>query len=386
MKQNSEKFPWLYLLLMSSITFIVILSELLPSGVLPEMSEGLNVSYSSIGLLLSVHAIASALGTIPLITMTMQINRKRLLIAILIIFGVSNLVITFSSNYFLTALSRLTLGIANVVLWPMISAYAMGLVPSNMEGKAIAVVMAGSTLGLGIGLPIMTSIGTELGWRIEFGVLTAIIFIIAILTYYILPSIEGEKKSATNSPFYIIKNKSVVICLGVTFLTIMAHYGLYTYISPLVDDFNFIGGIKLASILFGIGTIVSVLIATRSIDIHIGRLLVFMLCSRIITMVLFLLFKGMFIVSQFAFFLWGISFGSLVSIFQAAVTKQVTTGKDVATSLQSSVFNFGVLFGSALGGGILDLSSVYNIIFVSLILLIGSTIISIFSKRTYFSN
>lgn len=384
MEQKTKKFPWLYLLLMSSVTFMGILSELVPSGILPEMSKGLNVSYSSIGLLLSVHVIASAVGTIPLITMTIQMNRKRLLMSLLIVFGVSNLVIAFSPSYSLTAVARLAGGVSAGVLWPMISAYAMRLVPSDMHGRAIAVVMAGSTLGLGVGLPIITTIGTEIGWRIEFGVLAAIIFIIAILSQIILPSVDGEKRTSENSPFTIIKNKSVDICLIVTLLTIMAHYGLYTYIAPLVEHFDFVGGIKMASLIFGIGTIVSVIIAAKVIDTHLGQLTIFMLTSAIITMLLFVFFKGMFVVSHFAFFLWGVSFGSLVSMFQAAVTKQVQKGKDVATSLQSSTFNFGIVFGSALGGAILESLSVFNIIFVTIGLLIISLIISISAKKTFF--
>ncbi|MDF2699909.1 MAG: major facilitator superfamily 1, partial [Haloplasmataceae bacterium] len=382
MEPKTEKFPWIYLLLMSSVTFMAILSELVPSGILPEMSEGLQVSYYSIGLLVSVYAIASALGTIPIITMTMQMNRKKLLFLLLIIFGISNLVIAISSSYSLTAISRLAGGISAGVLWPMISAYAMHLVHSSMHGKAIAVVMAGSTLGLGVGLPIMTTIGTEVSWRIEFIVLSAIIFIIAILCQIFLPSVEGEKRTSTNSPFYIIKNKSVVICLVVTFLTIMAHYGLYTYISPLVEHFNFAGGIKVASLIFGIGTIISVIITAKVIDRNLGELTVFMLSLAFITMILFVFFKGTFIISHIAFFLWGVSFGSLVTMFQTAVTKQVDHGKDVATSLQSSTFNFGIVFGSALGGAVLNYSSVYHIIFVTIVFLIVSLLFSIFSKKT----
>ena len=171
MEKKKEAFPWLYLLLLSSVTFMGILSELVPSGILPEMSEGLHVSYSSIGLLVSVYAIASAVGTIPLITLTMQMNRKKLLTILMYIFGVSNLIIAFSPSYYLIAAARLVGGISAGVLWPMVSAYAMRLVPSKLHGRAIAVTMSGSTLGLGIGLPIMTAIGTEFGWRIEFGVL-----------------------------------------------------------------------------------------------------------------------------------------------------------------------------------------------------------------------
>ncbi|WP_084786661.1 MFS transporter [Bacillus tuaregi] len=378
-----EKFPWLYLLLLSSVTFMGILSELVPSGILPEMSEGLQVSYSSIGLLVSIYAIASTVGTIPLITLTMPMNRKKLLTILMYVFGVSNLIIAFSPSYFLIAAARLVGGISAGVLWPMVSAYAMRLVSPRQHGRAIAVTMAGSTLGLGVGLPIMTTIGTELGWRIEFGVLSAIIFAIAVLGQVILPSIAGEQRTKTNSPFYIIRNKSVVICLVVTFLTIMAHYGLYTYIAPLVEDISFAGGIKLASILFGIGTILSVVMAGKVIDTHLRALTAFMLSLAFGTMLLFVGFKGAAFISHLAFLLWGISFGALVSIFQAAVTRQVATGKDVATSLQSSTFNLGIVFGSALGGTILENLSVFHIIYVTIALLVLPILLSLFAKKTF---
>src|SRR6476469_206699 len=195
MEQKIDKFPWLYLLLLSSITFMAILSELVPSGILPEMSKGLDVSYSSIGLLVSVYAIASAVGTIPLITLTMPMNRKKILQILMVIFGVSNLIIAISPSYYLIAAARLAGGISAGVLWPMVSAYAMRMVPPQLHGRAIAVTMSGCTLGLGIGLPIMTAIGTELWLRIEFGVLSAVIFIIAILGQIFLPSISGEQRT-----------------------------------------------------------------------------------------------------------------------------------------------------------------------------------------------
>lgn len=384
MEKRKENFPWLHLILLASVTFMAILSELVPSGILPEMSAGLNASYSRIGLLVSVYAIASAVGTIPLIRLTISTNRKKLLLILLIIFGVSNLIISFSGSYTITALARLMGGISAGILWPMVSAYAMKMVPANMHGRAIAVAMSGCTLGLGIGLPIMTSIGTKISWRVEFAVLSIIIFIIAILGKIILPSISGEKRTNENSPFTIAKNKFVLICLVVTFLAIMAHYGLYTYIAPLVENFEVAGGIQIVSLVFGLGTIVSVLIAGKFVDDHLGPLTFFMLALAFVTMFIFIFFKGTFGVSHVAFFLWGVSFGALVTIFQAAVTRQVETGKDVATSLQSSTFNFGIVFGSAIGGSVLDHFSVFHIIFLTVAMLIIPIILSIFAQNTFY--
>lgn len=384
--KNRETFPWIVLSLMSSVTFMGILSELVPPGILPEMSEGLGVSYSAIGLLVSIYAISSAVFTIPLITWTMAMNRKKLLTILNIIFAVSNLVIALSPSYFVTAVARLVGGISAGVLWPMVSAYAMRLVPYHMHGRAIAVTMAGSTLGLGVGLPLFTAIGTEFGWRLEFGALSGVIFVIAILGIFILPSVEGEKRTKANSPFTIIRNKSVIICLSVTFLTIMAHYGLYTYIAPLVEDIGFAGGIKMASIIFGVGTILSVGLAAKVIDEHLGRLTVFMLVLAFGSMLLFVSFKGTFGISHIAFLLWGVSFGALVTIFQTAVTRQVDAGKDVATSLQSSTFNFGIVFGSAFGGAILERFSVMEIVYVTILLLIVPIILSVVSKKTFWGH
>ena len=61
-----QSFSWFVLGLMASVTFVGILSELVPSGVLPQMTEGLGVSESQVGFLVGVYALASAVGAIPL--------------------------------------------------------------------------------------------------------------------------------------------------------------------------------------------------------------------------------------------------------------------------------------------------------------------------------
>src|SRR5690606_34621708 len=92
-------FSWFIFGLMASVTFVGILSELVPSGVLPQMTEGLGVSESQVGFLVGVYALASAIGAIPLISATLAINRKKLLIALLIGFAISNFIVAISSSY-----------------------------------------------------------------------------------------------------------------------------------------------------------------------------------------------------------------------------------------------------------------------------------------------
>lgn len=49
---------WFVFGLMASVTFVGILSELVPSGVLPQMTKGLGISEARVGFLVGVYALA----------------------------------------------------------------------------------------------------------------------------------------------------------------------------------------------------------------------------------------------------------------------------------------------------------------------------------------
>ncbi len=180
--------------LMASVTFVGILSELLPSGVLPQMTEGLGVAESQVGFLVGVYALASAGFAIPLVSATLAVNRKKLLITLLIGFAISNLVVAVSASYAVIVACRVLGGICAGVMWPMIAAYGTRLVPEHMHGRAITVIMSGNTMGISIGLPMMTAIGITFGWRTEFVVLGLTVVLIALLSY-ILPAFGGRRST-----------------------------------------------------------------------------------------------------------------------------------------------------------------------------------------------
>lgn len=378
-------FPWFILGLMASVTFVGILSELVPSGILPQMTEGLGVEESKIGFLVGVYALASAIAAIPLISATLAFNRKTLLMVLLIGFAASNIVVGLVSSYAIIIAFRIVGGICAGVMWPMIAAYGTRLVPKNMHGKAITVIMSGNTLGISIGLPVMTAIGLTFGWRSVFLVLGVIVAIIAVLSYFYLPAIKGEKLSESNSPLAVLKMPSILIVLLLTFLSVAAHYGIYTYITLLVEKIGFAGGIGLALLLFGIGSVISVVVSAKYIDAYLRPMIVSMLAVGGVAMALFLVFSGTAVISHVAFFLWGLAFGPLVTMYQTAVSKQVEEAKDVATSVQSSVFNLSIMIATWVGGMLLNhfpIPGVKNIVYMSLVCFILAIIVAFLSKRT----
>ena len=380
--RGKDVFPWLIMILMSSVTFVGILSELMPSGILPQLMDDLNINEVQGGNLVGYYAIASAIFAIPLISMTMQFNRKILLLILLVGFAVSNIIAGFLDNYTVIIFLRIIGGICAGVMWPMIAAYGMHLVNEAHHGKAIAVIMAGNTLGISIGMPVMTVIGNSYGWRTEFIALGVVILAIALIGVFALPSTPGEKLTKSSSPFALLKIPEVLVVLLLTLLGVSAHYGVYVFITSLVGEIQLVGGIEGALLLFGAGSLISVLLAIKYTDKHLRLLTVTMFGLLIVSMVIFLLFGGIIGIAHFAFFLWGLSFGPLVTLLQAAVSKQVESAKDVATSIQSSTFNLSIMIAASIAGLLLGVYSPMSLSYFAIALAIPGMIISIFAKKT----
>ncbi|HET9032942.1 MAG TPA: MFS transporter [Dokdonella sp.] len=383
--EKKQTLSWFVFGLMASVTFVGLLSELVPSGILPQMTEGLGIEESEVGFMVGVYALASAVAAIPLVSATLAINRKTLLMVLLAGFAASNIVVGLSSSYTVIISARIVGGICAGVMWPMIAAYGTRLVPENMHGKAITVIMSGNTLGISIGLPAMTAIGLTFGWRSVFFALGVIAIVIAVLSYFYLPAVKGEKLSRSNSPLAVLKMPSMLIVLLLTFLSVAAHYGIYTYITLLVELIDFTGGIGMALLIFGIGSVISVIVSAKYIDAYLRPLIVLMLGVGALSMAMFLVFKGTLVISHAAFFLWGLAFGPLVTMYQTAVTKQVEKARDIATSVQSSVFNLSIMVATWVGGMLLvhfPENGVKFIVYMSLACFVLAMIIAFQARRT----
>lgn len=378
----NNHFPWAIMILMSSVTFVGILSELMPSGVLPQMMQELDLSEVQGGNLVGYYALASAVFSIPLISATMQYNRKVLLLLLLAGFAISNIIVAIASNFVLIISMRVIGGICAGIMWPMIAAYGMRLVTPEHYGKAVAVIMAGTTLGISLGMPLMTWIGDNYGWRTEFIVIGIIIVGIGILSMMVLPSLKGEKLTQETGPFAMLKNKAVLMVLLFTLLGVSAHYGVYVYIASLVDAIQIAGGIEMALIMFGIGSLLSVILAIKYTDNHLQLLTILMFAFLILAMAIFLLFKGIVGLSHLGFFLWGISFGPLVTLFQTAVGRQVEKAKDIATSIQSCTFNFSIMIATSICGILLNQYLAMSLPVFSIALAVPGLILAVVSKKT----
>ena len=152
------------ILLLSAAGFTILTTEFLIVGLLPDLARDLDVTVSQAGLLVTLFAFTVA-ATGPLLTALMaNIERKRLFIGVLILFGLSNALAMAAPNIWVMAVARVP-ALALPVFWSLASATAVELVGPARAGRAISLVAFGIVAATVFGIPIGVLISDAFGWR-----------------------------------------------------------------------------------------------------------------------------------------------------------------------------------------------------------------------------
>lgn len=374
--------PLFLLCVMSAVTFMAVLSELAPTGVLPEMAKGLNTSKTSIGNLVGFYAFSAAVFSIPMVALTLRIDRKKVLLCLMSGFAAINLIITFSENYYLTAACRIIGGLCAGTMWPMIGAYGLRLVPPSLHGRAIVIIFGGTSLATSLGMPLLATIAGATHWRVEFAIITAILIALILISWRYLPNAPGVQPHKHEPIWRIFTNHYVFSSIALIFLTVTGLYCVYIYITELVSQNHVWGGRVLAMGLYGVGSLVSIFYAGKYIDAYFQKMLLLLLGLGVIAMLILSLAGGVPIAGHFGFVLFGACYGMLTT-YQSIVTKHLTSGQDIAIALQVVTFNTSIMVASQLGGFINDNFGITYVIVMSLGFLLAACLLIMIDRRTY---
>ncbi|MCQ0010056.1 MFS transporter [Actinomadura madurae] len=94
-------------------------TETLPIGLLPLIADGLDVSASAVGLLVTGYGAVVAVVSVPLVRMTVGMGRRRLLTGVMLVFVVMTFAAAAAPGYGALFAARLVTALAQAVFWPV---------------------------------------------------------------------------------------------------------------------------------------------------------------------------------------------------------------------------------------------------------------------------
>ncbi|WP_426133784.1 MFS transporter [Pseudomonas sp. PWP3-1b2] len=347
-----DALPLAGLLALACAGFITILTEAMPAGLLPQMSEGLEVSPALIGQLVTLYALGSLLAAIPLTLWTRGWRRRPLLLVAIGGFALVNSVTALSSHYGLTLVARFFAGVFAGLLWALLAGYASRMVAPHLQGRAIAVAMLGAPLALSLGVPAGTFLGAAVGWRMSFAIMTGLTLVLLVWARWQLPDFAGEPQGKRLALRNVLTLPGIRPVLWVTFTCVLAHNILYTYIAPLLVPAGMASDIDQVLLVFGLAAVLSIWLAGVWIDQWLRTLLLIscaLFAMAALAMALWMTSPAVIYVAVAA---WGLAFGGLPALLQTALAKSAGQSADAAQSMLVTVWNLGIA-GGGLAGGLL---------------------------------
>ena len=376
------RLPIFGLMALATASFVSILTEALPAGLLPQMSQDLDVSEAAAGQFVTAYAIASLIVAVPVTAMTQGVRRKPLLLTAISGFAAGNIVTSISNDYALTLAARFCAGAGAGLLWALLPGYASRMAPPNLRGRAIAIAMVGVSVAMSLGVPTGTFLSKAIGWHATFGALSA--FTLGLIAWIIFgaPDFPGLPAGNRASVRQVLANPGVRAVLIITFTFVLAHNILYTYIAPFVVPASLGGRVDLVLLIFGLAALAGIWFTGLLVDRRL-RELTLMSCLVFAGASLALGLMGRDPTVVFlSIAAWGVAFGGCATLFQTALAIAAGDGADVAQSLLVVTWNCSISGGGIIGGILLNRVGAESFPWALLPLLIISFVIAVRAKRS----
>ncbi|MCO8163711.1 MFS transporter [Pseudomonas sp. 21LCFQ010] len=375
-EKHSEKLPLGALLALAMAGFICIVTETLPAGLLPEISQGLDISASLAGQMVTVYALGSLLAAIPLTIATQGWRRRTVLLLTVVGFLLFNTVTALSSSYWLTLVARFFAGVSAGLAWSLIAGYARRMVAPHLQGRALALAMLGAPVALSLGVPLGTWLGGLMGWRMAFGLMSAMTLLLIVWVLVKVPDYPGQAASQRMALRQVFLTPGVRSVLAVVFTWMLAHNILYTYVAPFVANAGLANDVDLVLLAFGVAALAGIWITGRLVDRHLRKAVLASLATFAAVAVLFGLFSASALAIYVGAFIWGLTFGGAATLLQTALADSAGEGADVALSMNVVVWNSAIAAAGLLGGVLLGQWGVSSFAWVLVVLLLLSLVIA----------
>ncbi|MEW1654690.1 MFS transporter [Streptomyces sp. NPDC093707] len=353
--EEQQRLPLLALSALTVAVFLTSLTETLPAGLLPAMSGDLRVSESATGQTVTIYAIGTALTAIPLTAATAGWRRKRLLLTAMAGFAVANTVTAVSSSYGLTMVARCVAGVAAGLAWALLAGYARRMAPVPLQGKAIALAMAGIPVALSLGVPAGTFLGETLGWRVAFLAMTVLTVVLLLWIGAAVPDYPGQERGERPKMLRALRVPGVTPVLFVTLVFVLAHTVLYAYVATFLNDLGMGRSTGLVLLVFGAASLLGIWIVGAQIHRRLRSLSIASALLVAVSAALLAVLADSTALVYTAAFLWGLGWGGVPTLLQTAASDAGGDFADAAQAMLVTLWNVAMAGGGVLGGILLNL-------------------------------
>lgn len=347
MKNNN-----LIILILTIGVFGILNTEMGFIGLIPQIAERFGISTSTAGWLVSIFAIGIAISGPIMPLLLSKLERKKVMIIVLLIFIISNIISVFTTNFTVLLIARVIPAIFHPVYIALAFSVASDSVNSKDAPKAVARVFIGVSAGMVVGVPIVNFLATQFNLSIALSFFALVNIIVLILTLIFIPKMPTKKSVTYGTQLSVLKRPLTWISILVSILFNAAIFGVYSY---LTDYLNIVTEapshyVSIILFLYGISNILGNIIAGKLLT-SIPQTAIFLLPFALIIIYVSMFGLGSFLIQMAIISIfWGTLAGISANITQYVITSSAPDAPDLSNGIFLSAVNSGTTIGTFIGG------------------------------------
>ncbi|MGG3622301.1 MFS transporter [Bacillus gobiensis] len=378
-----KKRSTLALLALAISAFAIGTTEFISVGLLPLISQDMQISVTTAGLTVSLYALGVTVGAPILTSMTSNMSRKSLLLWIMVVFIIGNGIAASATSIGVLLAARVISALSHGIFMSIASTIAANLVPENRRASAISMMFTGLTVATVTGVPIGTFIGQQSGWRMAF-LAIVIVGIIAFLAniFLVPPHLQKAARTTFGDQLKLLTNGRLLLVFIITALGYGGTFVVFTYLSPLLQEITGFQEGTVAAILlvYGIAIAIGNMVGGRLANQKPITALFYMFIIQAI--VLFILtftvpFKAAGLITIIFMGLFAFMNVPGLQVYVVILAERfVPSAVDVASAINIAAFNAGIAIGSYLGGAITDSIGLIHTAWIGGLMVSGAVILT----------
>ncbi|MEK3820772.1 MFS transporter [Cytobacillus sp. FSL W8-0315] len=373
--------------LLAIISFVVGMVELIIGGLLDLVASDLGVSLGQAGLLITVFSLAFAIAAPVLLTITVKIERSRLMMISLAVFLAGNIVAVLSPLYSVLLIGRVLAAASGSLLIALCMTMASYIVTEEYRARAIGIVFMGISASLVLGVPIGLMLGNVFGWRAPFVLISALTVISMAGVHFFMGKVAPKPAVPIGIQLKTLKSRKIALTQITSFLLMTGHLTFYGYLTPFLKMKMGLDGnwVSIVYLIFGIAAVIGGGIGGLLAD-RFGAKSVILTLLAMFGITLFSLPFAAFSLPVFLItvVIWSMLSWAVTPAIHSYLIEVTPETSDIQQTLNNSAVHMGMAFGSMIGGIMIETTSVeYNAAAGSIFIIIalGTAVLSMAKKE-----
>lgn len=342
---------WAPVWLLALTAFVFVSTEFVPVGLLAALGQSFDMSAVAIGPMLTVYAAVVALASLPAVLLFARFERKKLLLGLMSVFIISHGLCVWSPTYEILLAGRTGIALTHALFWAIAPALVVRLAPNGQGAKALSIFATGCVLALVLGIPLGRVIGQLIGWRSIFALIGLLTLAMMLLLWRGLPNLPATHGGSWRSLPALAGNKALLWLYLLTMTLVTAHYSVYTYLEPLLQEhFGYSANITtMILLIFGAAGLIGSALFSRY-QARFAQPLLMLAIATLGTCMAILPFiaSHIWLLLPLCIF-WGTGMMLMCLSLQSKALKLAPEATDVAMAIYSGLFNVGIGSGALLG-------------------------------------